>query len=79
MAGKERVRSKHDAEIGRRIREAMEAAGVSVADLAAVLGRSPQVVRKILTGDISIAAGRLPTIARVLGVPASAFLEGKAA
>ncbi|MGX9983921.1 helix-turn-helix domain-containing protein [Methylobacterium fujisawaense] len=64
-----------DAQIGRRIRAAREAAKVSQQALGAHLGVSFQQLQKYEAGANRIGAGRLKEVAIFLGVPVASFYD----
>lgn len=65
-----------DQHIGKRIRIARLAAKISQEKLAAACGVSFQQVQKYENGLNRVGAGRLPIIARVLGVDVPYFFDG---
>ncbi|WP_158287862.1 helix-turn-helix domain-containing protein [Falsiroseomonas bella] len=64
-----------DRHVGRRVRERRLQRGLSLAEMAAVLGVSAQQARKYEAGLNGIPAARLPVLAALLGVPAAWFFE----
>lgn len=64
-----------DAQVGRRIRVARLALGMSQARLGDALGLTFQQVQKYEKGVNRVGAGRLHAIARILSVPISYFFE----
>ena len=65
-----------DIEIGKRIRQARVAAGLTQTELGARLGISFQQVQKYEKGRNRIGGGRLYKIARALGVKITYFFDG---
>lgn len=65
-----------DVHVGRRVREARAASGLSQEKLANTLGISFQQVQKYEKGTNRIGSSRLWAIANALGVPVSFFFEG---
>ena len=65
-----------DANVGQRIQAFRTAAGLSQGELGEQLGVTYQQVQKYENGKNRVGAGRLPLIAKSLGVPISAFFEG---
>ncbi len=64
-----------DIEIGKRVRQARVAAGLSQTQLGVQLGVSFQQVQKYEKGVNRIGGGRLYKIARVLGVKVTYFFD----
>jgi transcriptional regulator with XRE-family HTH domain len=64
-----------DRHVGRRLRERRVQRGLSLAELAAVLGVSTQQARKYEAGVNGIPAVRLPDLAKRLGVTTAWFFE----
>lgn len=64
-----------DIRIGRRIRTAREAAGVSQAALANALGITFQQLQKYERAKSRISAARLQDVANPLGVPVASFYD----
>jgi transcriptional regulator with XRE-family HTH domain len=64
-----------DRHVGRRLRERRVQRGLSLAELAAVLGVSTQQARKYEAGVNGIPAVRLPDLAQRLGVTTAWFFE----
>lgn len=62
--------------VGRLIRQKRLSAGMTQADLAALLGISFQQVQKYERGIDRVGAGRLLAISRALDVPVASFYEG---
>ena len=65
-----------DVHVGRLIRQKRLGAGMTQADLAALLGISFQQVQKYERGIDRVGAGRLLAISRALDVPVASFYEG---
>jgi transcriptional regulator with XRE-family HTH domain len=65
-----------DLHVGRRMRERRVQRGLSLAELAGVLGISTQQARKYEAGQNAVPAARLFTLASLLGVPPDWFFEG---
>lgn len=65
-----------DVEIGKRMRQARVAAGLTQTELGARLGISFQQVQKYEKGRNRIGGGRLYKIARALGVKITYFFDG---
>lgn len=62
--------------VGRRVRLHRKAAGLSLEAVAAALGRSHQQIQKYEMGGNRMSVAILYRIARTLGLPLSAFLDG---
>lgn len=62
--------------VGRRVRLHRKEAKLSLEAVAAALGRSHQQIQKYETGGNRMSVAVLYRIARTLGVPLSAFLDG---
>jgi transcriptional regulator with XRE-family HTH domain len=73
-AGDRKGPSPIDIEVGRRIRVYRNAAKLSQTDLGNALGLTFQQVQKYEKGTNRVAPSRLEVIAKVCGVPISAFL-----
>ncbi len=65
-----------DVEIGKRVRQARVAAGLTQTELGAQLGISFQQVQKYEKGRNRIGGGRLYKISRVFGVKITYFFDG---
>ncbi len=65
-----------DVEVGRRIRVQRMARGISQTELGEKIGVTFQQVQKYEKGANRVGASRLTRIAKVLGVPVSAFFSG---
>lgn len=65
-----------DIEIGRRLRQARVAAGLTQTELGVRLGISFQQIQKYEKGRNRIGGGRLYKIARLLGVKITYFFDG---
>ncbi|MHA1152775.1 MAG: helix-turn-helix domain-containing protein [Alphaproteobacteria bacterium] len=65
-----------DIEIGKRLRQARVAAGLSQTEIGVQLGISFQQVQKYEKGRNRIGGGRLYKIARILGVKITYFFDG---
>lgn len=65
-----------DIQVGRRVRTARFAKGISQETLADSIGISFQQIQKYEKGMNRIGTGRLHAIAQALGVPLSYFFEG---
>ena len=65
-----------DVEVGRRIRVQRMARGISQTELGEKIGVTFQQVQKYEKGANRVGASRLTRIAKVLGVPVSAFFGG---
>lgn len=65
-----------DRRIGARIRERRVLLGLTLRDLAELVGISSRQAHKYERGTNRVPAGRLPGIARALGVGPGHFLEG---
>ncbi len=65
-----------DIEIGKRLRQARAAAGLSQTELGVQLGISFQQVQKYEKGRNRIGGGRLYKVARILGVKITYFFDG---
>lgn len=65
-----------DGHVGRRVKMARLAAGVSQDKLAIALGVTFQQVQKYENGANRVGPGRLHAIAKMLNVPVSFFFEG---
>ncbi|MCH8188327.1 MAG: helix-turn-helix transcriptional regulator [Proteobacteria bacterium] len=65
-----------DIEIGRRLRQARVAAGLTQTELGVRLGISFQQIQKYEKGRNRIGGGRLYKIARILGVKITYFFDG---
>lgn len=76
--GRQSVEPELERRLGRRIREARKARGITLKVLAARLGVSYQQVQKYEKGDNRISVSTLLLISRVLGVPAIALLDDMA-
>ncbi len=77
--GKNAERDAHDRavheHIGKRIRDARERAGLSVADLAGRVGATTSRVARFEQGSVRLAARELLLIARALSRPVSYFFQ----
>lgn len=65
----------HDVEIGRRIRVRRNEVGLSQSELGEQLGVSFQQIQKYEKGTNRVASGKLPEIAKLLGVEVNYFFE----
>src|SRR3954449_3733388 len=65
-----------DVLIGKRVRERRLMLGITVQELAAVLGLPYQQLHKYETGANRLSAGRLYRLAEALGVEVAYFFEG---
>ena len=65
-----------DAHVGRRVRMARLAGGISQEKLATALGVTFQQIQKYENGVNRVAPGRLHAIAKILNLPVSFFFEG---
>lgn len=65
-----------DVEIGKRMRQARVAAGLTQTDLGTQLGISFQQIQKYEKGRNRVGGGRLYKIARILGMKVTYFFDG---
>lgn len=64
-----------DAKVGQRIQALRTAAGLSQTELGQQIGVTSQQVQKYENGTDRVGAGRLPLVAKSLGVPIAALFE----
>lgn len=64
-----------DKEIGKRVRRARQAAGLTQVEMAKRVGISPQQLQKYERGENKVSASRLASIAQMLHLPVLVFYD----